>query len=83
MDVLECFYKPQHRESSQTLSMLQHVLSRYEDIILVANNVETAAGKRRAHAHQITAVPTTVVNREHVIEGVPYSFEDVLRRMNG
>lgn len=81
MQVVECFFKPGHKGSAETLDMLQNAVKTREDIVFIASNVDTGAGRRRAEAHGVATAPTTVVNGQHVIEGVPYNMEELLQRL--
>ncbi len=78
MRTIHLFYAGSSEECRETRAVLEHVVDREDDVLLVAHDVETEAGRRRAVDGNISTVPTTVVDGTRVIRGVPHSPEQVL-----
>lgn len=78
MRVLQLFYSSDSEACARTLRMLEDLVDRHEDIALVAHDVGTTQGREKAQELEISTVPTTIVDGNRIIRGVPQSPEQVL-----
>ncbi|MDY6770122.1 MAG: hypothetical protein SVU88_04060 [Candidatus Nanohaloarchaea archaeon] len=79
MRVLQLFYSSDSEACRRTLRMLEELVEREdEELVLVANDVGTEEGRMKAQEFEISTVPTTVVDGDRIIRGVPQSPEQVL-----
>lgn len=78
MRVIQLFYASSSEACQRTLSLLEELMEREDDIVLMSHDVDTEAGEEKARELEITTVPTTVVDGTRIIRGVPHSPEQVL-----
>ncbi|MFB6265464.1 MAG: thioredoxin family protein [Candidatus Nanohaloarchaea archaeon] len=82
MHVLQVFYVDGNEACERTLHILERVVEEEEDVVMVAHDVSTEEGSRRAEEFEVSTVPTTIVDGDRVIRGVPASKEQVIREEN-
>lgn len=79
MRVLQLFYSSDSEACTRTLRMLEDLVERQEDdILLMAHDVGTEEGRQKAQEFEVSTVPTTIVDGNRIIRGVPQSPEQVL-----
>ncbi len=79
MRVLQLFYASDSEACVRTLHMLEDLVERHEEeIVLMAHDVGTEEGRMKAQEFEVSTVPTTIVDGDRIIRGVPQSEEQVL-----
>ncbi|MCJ7479031.1 MAG: hypothetical protein MUP63_02525 [Candidatus Nanohaloarchaeota archaeon QJJ-7] len=79
MQVLQLFYSSDSEACMRTLRMLEDLVEQKdEDIVLMAHDVGTEEGREKAREFDVSTVPTTIVDGDRIIRGVPQSQEQVL-----
>ncbi|MDY6776673.1 MAG: thioredoxin family protein [Candidatus Nanohaloarchaea archaeon] len=82
MHVLQVFYVENSEACQRTLRILEKAVEQEEETAMVAHDVTKEEGQRRAEEFDINTVPTTVVDGDRVIRGVPQSPEQVIQEEN-
>ncbi|MDY6773625.1 MAG: hypothetical protein SVS85_00365 [Candidatus Nanohaloarchaea archaeon] len=79
MRILQLFYDAESEACLRTLRMLEDLVDRKEEeIVLMAHDVGTEEGRQKASEFEVSTVPTTIVDGDRIIRGVPQSPEQVL-----
>ncbi len=79
MRVLQLFYAADSEACMRTLRMLEDLVERHDDdVVLMAHDVGTEEGRAKAQEFEVSTVPTTIVDGDRIIRGVPQSKEQVL-----
>lgn len=78
MRLLRLFYSSDDEACGEVLEMLQYLAEQRDDILFYAFDVTTEAGMRQAQEHGVQDVPTTIVDGDRIIKGVPHSPDQVL-----
>lgn len=78
MRIIQFFHSSSSDACRQTQHVLERVVEQEDDIMLVTHDVDTTAGEEKARELEISTVPTTIVDGQRVIRGVPHSPEQVL-----
>lgn len=79
MRVIQLFYAEDSEACMRTLRMLEELVERKEEeIVLVARDIGTEEGRKKAEEFEVSTVPTTIVDGDRIIRGVPQSPEQVL-----
>ncbi len=75
---MQVFYSDDSEACHRALRVLEQVVEVEEDVVMVAHDIDTEEGRRRADQFSISTVPTTIVDGNRVIKGVPQSPGQVL-----
>lgn len=78
MRLLQLFYSADSEACQRTLRMLEELVEREDDLMLIAHDIDTEEGRKRADRFEISTVPTTIVDGDRIIRGVPQSPDQVL-----
>ncbi len=78
MRLLQFFYTPDSDACQRAKHVLEELVSEEDDIVLVAHDITTEAGQVQAEQFEISTVPTTIVDGNRVIRGVPQGTGQVL-----
>lgn len=81
MHVIELFFADEDPRSRRTRRLMEEVLDEVNDTLLVCHDVEQPAGREKARTMDVREVPTTIIDRERVVVGVPTSKEQVMRTL--
>lgn len=72
MHLIELFYAEGSDECIETLDLLEQTVDENDDVIMIAYDVETEEGLKKARELDISSVPTMIVDGHRIIRGVPH-----------
>lgn len=78
MRVVQFFYTDDSEPCRNALRMLEDLVEQEDDLLLLAHDISTERGREAAERFDISTVPTTIVDGDRIIRGVPQSPAQIL-----
>ncbi len=80
MHIIEFFYSRKDIRSMRTLQMLNDISGKVPNLVVLGYDMESEVGLSHAIKKKINYVPSLIIDKKSVIEGVPYSQKQILSK---